>query len=86
MKDCWNADGDARPTFTELVESTSGILRNARLSMKRKNRSSDASSANNNSSNHYHNSVKDDEVDNKYVIMQNMWINCVIQFTSVINN
>ena len=45
MKKCWDEDADRRPTFEELVQSTSTILRDAKQSMKGRNRSSDASSS-----------------------------------------
>ena len=61
MKQCWDDDGDARPTFAELVQSTSRILGDARQSIKRKSRSSEASSTNHKSSYPYQNSNGDDE-------------------------
>ena len=67
MKRCWVESGDARPTFEELVESTSGILHDARQSVKRKNETSETSSMSK-FSNPYQNDVQETK-EHKYVVL-----------------
>ena len=41
MGKCWNDDADLRPTFEDLVKLLSGILRNAKESLRKSKQSSD---------------------------------------------